>query len=41
MKRILTIAAVAFVLSVGAVTTIIINTQPVLAGFCDNPNANC
>jgi hypothetical protein len=41
MKKILTIAAVAFVLLAGAVTTVIVNAQPALAGFCSNPNANC
>jgi hypothetical protein len=35
------LAAIAFVLSAGVITTIIINAQPVMAAFCDNPTANC
>jgi hypothetical protein len=40
MNKVIALAAIAFVLSAGAVT-IIINAQPVMAGFCDNPTANC
>ena len=41
MNKLIAFAAIAFVLSAGAVTMIIINAEPVMAGFCDNPTANC
>jgi hypothetical protein len=40
MKKLIALAAIAFVLSAGAVATVIVNAQPVMAGFCDNPTAN-
>jgi hypothetical protein len=41
MNKLIALAAIAFVLSAGAVITIMINAQPAMAGFCDNPTANC
>jgi hypothetical protein len=41
MNKLIALAAIAFVLSAGAVITIMINAQPVMAGFCDNPSNNC
>jgi hypothetical protein len=41
MKKLIAFAAVAFVVSAGAVTMVIINARPVMAGFCSNPNNSC
>jgi hypothetical protein len=41
MNKLIALTAIAFVLSAGAVITIVINAQSVIAGFCDNPTANC
>jgi hypothetical protein len=41
MNKLIALAAIAFVLSASAVITIMINAQPVMAGFCDNPSNNC
>jgi hypothetical protein len=41
MNKLIALAAIAFVLWAGTVTMIIVNAQPVMAGFCDNPTANC
>ena len=37
MNKLIALAAIAFVLSAGAITTIIINAQPVMAGFAITP----
>jgi hypothetical protein len=41
MNKLIALAAIAFVLSAGAVITITINPQPATAGICDNPTVNC
>jgi hypothetical protein len=41
MNKLIAFAAIAFVMSAGAATMVIINTQPVMAGFCSNPNNSC
>jgi hypothetical protein len=41
MNKLIAFAVIAFVLSAGAVITIAINTQPVMAGFCNNPANSC
>jgi hypothetical protein len=41
MNKLIAFAAIAFLLSAGAVITIMINAQPVMAGICDNPTTSC
>jgi len=40
-KKIIAFAAVAFVLSAGVGIMVVINVQPVMAGFCNNPDNSC
>jgi hypothetical protein len=40
-KKLIALAAIAFILSAGAVITILIDAQPVLADVCNNPTYAC
>jgi hypothetical protein len=40
-RKLIAFTAVAFVFTAVTIITVIINAQPVLAGFCSNPNAAC
>ena len=40
-KKLIAFAALAFVLSAGALIMVTIKAQPALAGFCSKPTVNC